>query len=273
MSIRDLLPAEATGTFLGRLRVPGRRAPVPVLVTGNAVHDISGIDPTISGILETRDLPRRLDEVRTRPADWAIDDIFTPAEAAPADISAEPAAPAAPESADAPSSSPRSTSRSSSVRGDLRRVDGRAPHRGALRRRSRQLSPCAKNSPRRSPPTSARSCPDPPSGAPQGGPHRQGVVVAVSRSRHRSRPRGLHEGPGSLGRRVRGRRRHSRVLAVEQSRARTRPRRRLRRCDPWGDDGQRRQPPRRRGPQRFAVGHGEGQQPVDGDRAAHQALR
>ena len=83
MSIRDLLPAEATGTFLGRLRVPGRRAPVPVLVTGNAVHDVSDIDPTVSGILETPDLPRRLDEVRTRPADWAVDDVSTPAAAAP----------------------------------------------------------------------------------------------------------------------------------------------------------------------------------------------
>lgn len=102
MSIRDLLPAEATGTFLGRLRVPGRRAPVPVLVTGNAVHDVSDIDPTVSGILETPDLPRRLDEVRTRPADWAVDDVSTPAAAAPADSHAEPTPPAAPESADAP---------------------------------------------------------------------------------------------------------------------------------------------------------------------------
>lgn len=102
MSIRDLLPAEAAGIFLGRLRVPGRRAPVPVLVTGNAVHDISDIDPTISGILETSDLPRRLDEVRTKSADWAVDDISTPAEAAPADSHAEPTPPAAPESADAP---------------------------------------------------------------------------------------------------------------------------------------------------------------------------
>lgn len=102
MSIRDLLPAEAAGTFLGRLRVPGCRAPVPILVTGNAVHDVSDIDPTISGILETQDLPRRLDEVRTRPADWAVDDISTPAEAAPADSHAEPTPPAAPESADAP---------------------------------------------------------------------------------------------------------------------------------------------------------------------------
>lgn len=80
MSIRSILPAEATGTFLGRLSVPGRPAPVPVLITGDEVRDVSALDPTVAGILETPDLPRRLTEATARPADWSVDDISLPAD-------------------------------------------------------------------------------------------------------------------------------------------------------------------------------------------------
>ncbi|WP_144589100.1 fumarylacetoacetate hydrolase family protein [Brevibacterium casei] len=78
MSIRAILPAEATGTFLGRLSVPGRPAPVPVLITGDEVRDVSAVDPTLSGILETPDLPRRLAESAARPAEWSVEDIRLP---------------------------------------------------------------------------------------------------------------------------------------------------------------------------------------------------
>ena len=81
MSLRDLLPAEATGTFLGRVSAPGRPAPVPVLVTGDEVRDASRIDVTVAGILDHPEATDRLAALTSHPAEWSIDDIVTPAEA------------------------------------------------------------------------------------------------------------------------------------------------------------------------------------------------
>jgi fumarylacetoacetate (FAA) hydrolase family protein len=81
VSLRDLLPAEATGTFLGRVSAPGRPAPVPVLVTGDEVRDASRIDLTVAGILDHPEATDRLAALIAHPADWSIDDIVTPAEA------------------------------------------------------------------------------------------------------------------------------------------------------------------------------------------------
>ena len=92
----------------------------------------------------------------------------------------------------------------------------------------------------------------------EGRPDRRRRLVAISRGRHRSGRRNLHQGAADVGGR-RGRRSGLPLgLALEQSGARSGAADRLQRRDRRRDARQRRQPARFRRPQRAAAGQGEG---------------
>lgn len=53
----DILPQDAHATLIGRVWLDAADGPLPVLVRGDAVHDLSSLGATVSAILNRADLP------------------------------------------------------------------------------------------------------------------------------------------------------------------------------------------------------------------------
>jgi fumarylacetoacetate (FAA) hydrolase family protein len=60
LTAADILPDDPAALLVGRVWSEAEGGPCPVLLRGGIVHDLSGLSPTMSGILETGDLARRL---------------------------------------------------------------------------------------------------------------------------------------------------------------------------------------------------------------------
>lgn len=74
-TMQDVLPADPTGIYIGRLWDPSRELPVPVLYAEGHIWDASGVGPTTSDLLEAPDLEPQLSRLRQSRPSWSVDDI------------------------------------------------------------------------------------------------------------------------------------------------------------------------------------------------------
>lgn len=63
----DLLPHDAAALLVGRIWSHAQGGPCPVLVGGGQVRDLTGLAPTLAGLLELPDLPERLAQPEVFP--------------------------------------------------------------------------------------------------------------------------------------------------------------------------------------------------------------
>jgi fumarylacetoacetate (FAA) hydrolase family protein len=74
----DVLPHDAAqARLLGRVWSDAAGGPCPVLVVGERVHDLSALAPTLSGVLELRDLAARVANPADHPDIGAVDDYLS----------------------------------------------------------------------------------------------------------------------------------------------------------------------------------------------------
>lgn len=74
-TMKDVLPADPSGIYIGRVWDPSRELPVPVLYAESHVWDASRIAPTTSDLLEAQDLEQQLSQLRQLPPSWSVDDL------------------------------------------------------------------------------------------------------------------------------------------------------------------------------------------------------
>lgn len=74
-TITDVLPTDASGTFLGRIWDPDRSLPVPVLYTDGAFWDVSTVAPTTADLFVREDLHEKLATLKRNAPDWNVEDV------------------------------------------------------------------------------------------------------------------------------------------------------------------------------------------------------
>jgi fumarylacetoacetate (FAA) hydrolase family protein len=73
-AVADALPT-GSGTFIGRVWDPQRRAPIPVLFADGAVYDLLAEATTVSALLERADLAAAIARARAAEPLWSVNDL------------------------------------------------------------------------------------------------------------------------------------------------------------------------------------------------------
>ncbi|TLQ01117.1 fumarylacetoacetate hydrolase [Nesterenkonia salmonea] len=75
-TISDVLPADTSGIYIGRVWDPSRELPVPVLYADGKVWDASSLASTTADLLELQDLNGHLSQLRQDRPTWNVEDIY-----------------------------------------------------------------------------------------------------------------------------------------------------------------------------------------------------